>query len=192
MIRSDRAKLPVFAIGAGVVHAIGIAILLPLLITLPGTGHNPQRPVNIEVNVNAKGPPRPIVPDVASMHYAADDATSALPAADDATFALPAAGGRPLVDVSPDASPEDGLQAPPLSGKPAASAAPAKKVKPKAGAKSFRPASKTARAPQQKKSILARGKPLFKGTGGRTSVKTPAQGSWTSLLNASPSAADAR
>ncbi len=181
MIRSDRAKLPVFAIGAGVVHAIGIAILLPLLITLPGTGHNPQRPVNIEVNVSAKAAPRPILPDVASMH----------PAADDATSALPAAGGRPLADVSPDASPQDALQAP-LSGKPAASAAPAKKVKPKAEAKSFKPAAKTARAPQPKKSILAWGKPLFKGAGGRTSVKTPAQGSWTSLLNASPSAADAR
>ena len=185
MIRPDRAKLPVFAIGAGVVHAIGIAILLPLLITLPGSGDNPQRPVNIEIDVSAKAPPRPVVPDVASMH----------PAADDATSALPAAGGSPLADVSPDASPDDALQAAPLSDKPAASAAPAKKVKPKVEAKSFRPAAKTARAPQPKKSILARGKPgkpLFKGTGARASVKTPAQGSWTSLLNASPSAADAR
>ena len=71
MIRPDRAKLPVFAIGAGVVHAIGIAILLPLLITLPGTGDNPQRPVNIEVDVSAKAPPRPVVPDAIAAAQAA-------------------------------------------------------------------------------------------------------------------------
>ena len=38
MIRLDKINLPVFAIGAGVIHAIGLAVLLPLLITLPGPG----------------------------------------------------------------------------------------------------------------------------------------------------------
>jgi hypothetical protein len=186
VIRPNRPKLPLFAIGSGVVHAIGIAILLPLLITLPGTGGDKrQRPVNIEVEVSAKSPPRPVVPDVSSLHPAADDATSALPATDSGA----------LADIRPDASSGEARKAAVPRDKPVVSVASAKKVKskPKVEAKGIKPAAKAARAPQPKKSLLARakpGKPLFKGTGAR--VKAPAQGSWTSLFNASPSAADAR
>ena len=209
MIRPDRPKLPLFAIGACVVHAIGLAILLPLLITLPGPGGDiPQRPVNIEVDVGSPDPPRPIVPDVSSSCAASDEATSALPAAPQRDAGAAASEPKSetkdeapgaLANVSPEASPDSGRdaaqEAAPSSDKPAASAAPAKRVKPKVERKSAKPAAKVVRAPQAKKPLLARAKPskpLFKGSGARAKVKTPAQGSWTSLLHAPPSAADAQ
>jgi hypothetical protein len=201
--------LPLFAIGAGVVHAIGIAILLPLLITLPGPGGDiPQRPVNIEVDVGSPDPPQPIVPDVSTSRAVSDEATSALPASPQPDVG--AAESEPkseikneapdaLANVSPEASPDSGQdaeqEAAPSRAKPAASAARAKRVKPKVEAKSAKPVAKVVRAPQPKKPALARAKPskpLFKGSTARAKVKTPAQGSWTSLLHAPPSAADAQ
>ncbi len=193
MIRPDRPKLPVFAIGAGVVHAIGLAILLPLLITLPGPGADiKQTPVNIEVDVGSPDPPRPVVPDVSSGRAASDETTSALPASPE-----PDVGADDVSpDTSPDAVQDTEQQAVPSSPKPApAAAVPAKRAKPKVEAKSAKPAAKVVRAPQPKKSVVARAKPskpLFWGSSARASVKTPAQGSWTSLFNAPPSAADAR
>ncbi len=184
---------------------IGLAILLPLLITLPGPGGDiPQRPVNIEVDVGSPDPPRPIVSDVSSSRAASDEATSALPASPQ--LDVGAAASEPksetkdkapgaLANASPEASPNSGQDAAPSSDKPAASAPPAKRVKPKVERKSTKPAAKVVRAPQAKKPLLARAKPskpLFKGSGARAKVKTPAQGSWTSLLHAPPSAADAQ
>ena len=206
MIRPDRPKLPYFALGAGVVHAIGLAILLPLLITLPGPGGDKApRPVNIEVDVGSPDPPRPIVPDVSTRRAASDEATSALPASPQAGSAAeprPESKGEApgaLANVSPEASPEAGQdagqEAAPSGDKPAASATPVRKVKPKVEAKGAKPAAKIVRAPQPNRPLLARGKPympLFKGSTARAKLTTPAQGSWTSLLHAPPSAADAQ
>jgi hypothetical protein len=170
----DRAKLPIFAIGHR--HR-----LLPLLITLPGTeGDQLPKAVNIEVIVSVKVAPQPIVPDVSPLRASVDDATSALPAAD----------GNRHANVSPDASPN-------LAGTPAAASRGAERQAwpfPHTG-KERDAAEAIASGTQPKKSLLARtkpGKPLFNGVGGRTSMKTPAQGAWTSLLNTPPSAADAR
>ena len=75
MIRLDKINLPVFAIGAGVIHAIGLAVLLPLLITLPGPGSDiDPHAVAIDVDIVPASRPSPKVDgDI--------DQTSALPAA---------------------------------------------------------------------------------------------------------------
>ena len=38
MIDLKRITIPVFLIYAGVIHAIGLALLLPMIVTLPGPG----------------------------------------------------------------------------------------------------------------------------------------------------------
>jgi hypothetical protein len=74
VIRLDKINLPVFAIGAGVIHAIGLAVLLPLLITLPGPGSDiDPHAVAIDVDIV---PASPLSPKV----YEDVDQTSALPA----------------------------------------------------------------------------------------------------------------
>jgi hypothetical protein len=61
--RRDQARqinLPVFAIGAGVIHAIGLAVLLPLLITLPGPGSDiDPHAVAIDVDIVPASRPSP-------------------------------------------------------------------------------------------------------------------------------------
>ena len=49
----------------GIVHAIGLALLLPMLITLPGPGGGDarQRPVDVEIDPALAGGTQPIVPD---------------------------------------------------------------------------------------------------------------------------------
>jgi hypothetical protein len=74
VIRLDKINLPVFAIGAGVIHAIGLAVLLLLLITLPGPGSDiDPHAVAIDVDIV---PASPLLPKV----YEDVDQTSALPA----------------------------------------------------------------------------------------------------------------
>ncbi len=170
MIRLDRIKLPVFAIGAGVIHAIGLAVLLPLLITLPGPGSDiDPHAVAIDVDIVPASPPSPKVDgDV--------DQTSALPAA---TGSDEAPGA--VADVGPEtspATPAEEQESAPAKEQPAATAAPA--TKPKA-----KPA-KITRAPAPKKPVLARAKPakpLFRRSA-KDLAKGPApfKGSWSMLL----------
>ncbi len=201
--KPDRANLPVLAIGVGVVHAIGLAILLPLLITLPGPGgERAPKPVNIEVYVGSPAKPRPIVPNLSSARHASDEATSALPTslradgkADEPKSKDEAPGT--LANINPEVAPtsaQDAEQeAAPSSDEHAARAAPARKAKPKVEAKGTKPAAKHVRAPSPKKPLLARGRPpLFKVTAARGKGQAPYQGSWSALLNAPPSVADVR
>jgi hypothetical protein len=102
VIKLERPSLPVFAIGAGAVHLIALALLLPLLITLPGPGSDaPPKPVNVEVDLGSRADPAPIVPDVSSSRPAPAEQTSALPAASEAEGETPDA----LADVGPEAKP---------------------------------------------------------------------------------------
>jgi hypothetical protein len=169
VIRLDKINLPVFAIGAGVIHAIGLAVLLPLLITLPGPGSDiDPHAVAIDVDIVPASRPSPKVDgDI--------DQTSALPAATE-----PDEAPGTIANVGPEilpAMPAEEQESVPAKDEPAATAAPA--TKPTA-----KPAKLT-RAPA-KKPRLASVKPAK--TPIRRPVKTtsegvaPFKGSWSALL----------
>ena len=42
-VKKKTSKVPVFLIYAGIIHAIGLALLMPMLITLPGPGGSVDR-----------------------------------------------------------------------------------------------------------------------------------------------------
>ena len=186
MSKRYRPNLPIFAIGAGAVHLIALAILLPLLITLPGPGRNaPPKPVNVEVDLGSPAEPKPIVPDVSSM--ASHDETAALPAGSEPGGETP----NPLANVGPQAAPssQDGHEAALASAKRAATT-PARKLKAKVQANVAKSAAKPARAAPHKRTLFARGsssKPFLGGSTARSKAQGP---SWSALLNSAPSAAD--
>ncbi len=51
MTDQRRLNLPLFALGAVAAHAVVLAALLPMLVTLPGAGSNRRGPVIIDVDV---------------------------------------------------------------------------------------------------------------------------------------------
>jgi hypothetical protein len=182
--KRDRPNLPIFAIGAGAVHLIALAVLLPLLITLPGPGRNrPPKPVNVEVDLGSPAEPKPIVPDLSSM--ASHDETAALPAGSEPGGENP----NPLANVGPHAAPssQGEHEAAPASAEPAATM-PARKLKAKVQAKVAKPAAKPARAAPHRRALFARGpRPFLGGSAPRSKAQDP---SWSALLNSAPSAAD--
>jgi hypothetical protein len=191
VLRLDRPSLPVFAIGAGAVHLIALALLLPLLITLPGPGSDaPPKPVNVEVDLGSRAEPAPIVPNLSASRPVPAEETSALPAASEAGGETPDA----LADVSPETEPstEGEPEAGPVKVKPLTKPAITQKAKPKIQAKAAKPAPKAVRQSPQRKTLFARGrspKPLFGGGTARSKAQGP---SWSALLNAAPSAADGK
>jgi hypothetical protein len=187
--RLDRPSLPVFAIGAGALHLIALALLLPILITLPGPIGNPQKPVNIEVDLGSPTAPAPIVPDLAASPPA-EEQTSALPPAAETKDETPDA----LADVAPDSesSSEVEPEATPVKAKPSAKSATAPKAKPKVQAKAAKPAPKVVRQAPQKKSLFARGRPSKPLFAGGTAPRSKSQGAWSALLNSALSASDAK
>jgi hypothetical protein len=168
---------------------IALALLLPLLITLPGPGSDtPPKPVNVEVDLGSSAPPEPLVPDVSSM--ASHEETSALARASE----VGVEAADTLADVGPETEPApEGQQAvAPIRAAPAAKSVTAQKPKPKVQVKTAKSAGKVSRASPQKKPLLGLGrpsKPLFGGGTTRSKAQGP---SWSALLNAAPSAADAR
>jgi len=190
VLRLDRPSLPVFAIGAGAVHLIVLALLLPLLITLPGPGSDaPPKPVNVEIDLGSRADPAPIVPNLSASLPAPAEQTSALPAASEAEGETPDA----LADVGPETAPssEDERVAP-VKVKPVTKSVTTQKAKPKVQVKAAKPAPKVVRASPQRTPLFARGrpsKPLFGGGTARSKSQGP---SWSALLNAAPSAADAK
>ena len=73
-MNKKQSNVPVFLIYAGIIHAIGLALLLPMLITLPGPGSGPA-PKTAAVDVE-------IVPAPPAAKVEQDaDQTSALTAA---------------------------------------------------------------------------------------------------------------
>ena len=91
--------VPVFLIYAGIIHAIGLALLMPMLITLPGPGSG-IAPKTAAVDVEIV----PASPSAAKVEQDADQ-TSALPAAP------PSAAEDAPVEAQPEAeSPEAGAE----------------------------------------------------------------------------------
>jgi hypothetical protein len=184
--KRDRPELPLFALGAGALHLIALALLLPLLITLPGRGRDMKpEPVNIEVDIGSPAASRPIVPDVSSFHPARGEETAALPAESQPSDTTQ----DTLARVSPDTEPaaEEEQENAPAKSEPALTAK-ERKVKPKPEAKGqaklVKPAPKVVRT-QPRKPFFAFGKssrPLF--AGGRTAHSNAQGTSWGALFNA--------
>ena len=89
----------VFLIYAGIVHAIGLALLLPMLITLPGPGGGIEpdaAAIDVEI-IPGTPPTAKIAPD--------SEETAALPSAPDPVEGTKAAvepAGEAVANVSPD------------------------------------------------------------------------------------------
>ena len=57
MIDLKRITVPVFLIYAGIIHAIGLALLLPMIVTLPGPGSMiapKDTPIAVELDAAAR------------------------------------------------------------------------------------------------------------------------------------------
>jgi hypothetical protein len=71
-------NLPLFALGAVAAHAVVLAALLPMLVTLPGPGSSPRGPLIIDVDVTPASP-APSVPPPEPSIPSDTTTTSALP-----------------------------------------------------------------------------------------------------------------
>ncbi len=93
LVQSKRPNVPVFLIYAGIIHAIGLALLLPIVVTLPGPGGEtaPETSV-IDVQIVPAAP-------LAAKIESDGEQTSALPA-------LEAAEPEPEVEPIPDETDE--------------------------------------------------------------------------------------
>ena len=96
MINLKRITVPVFLIYAGIIHAIGIAMLMPMLITLPGPGGAiAPKPASVDIEIAL------VEPDSVE--------TSALPAspqADEGTAPIVTAPGADGAGTSGEAQSE--------------------------------------------------------------------------------------
>lgn len=191
MIRLDRINLPVFLIGAGIVHLVGLAALLPMLITLPGPGGDIEpKAVVVDVDIVPAAPPSPKVePEV--------DHTSALPATPQTPDApgsaephqaTPAPGENAAQPEPKDAAPAAvanvSPEAAPSTDEPAADAA-AVKEKTKVEGKGRKPAKLTRTAPKKRIVNSAKGKSVARRPArSKASSQPPYKGPFSALFNA--------
>jgi hypothetical protein len=192
VINPEMIKLPVWVIGVGLIHAAGLALVLPMLITLPGPGRIERKTEAVDVVlVPAASAPAKVDPEM--------DQTAALPPSPQSE---PGAGEEgptepedkapeALANLNPDAAPSTPTieQAVPKSETPAPSNASAKKPKMEGKAKAAKPAKAQRAAP--KKPAVARAKPakpLFRRVTAKDLAKGPApfKGSWSQLLGGPP------
>jgi hypothetical protein len=151
-VNKKRINVPVFLIYAGIIHAIGLALLMPMLITLPGPGGG-SAPKATSVDVEIV----PASPSVAQVEQDGDQ-TSALPSAQQSAKAQAPveaagseAGAKPaaeapsaVANVSPEAQPEDGQNSTAAQEEPAEAEPPAKeKTKAASGAAKKRVAQRS-------------------------------------------------
>jgi type IV secretory pathway VirB10-like protein len=194
VIKLKQINLSVFLIGAGIVHLVGLAVLLPMLITLPGPGGDIEpKAVVVDVDLVPASPSSPKVePEV--------DQTSALPAAPQ-TPGTPASA-EPVQAPAPGesaAQPEPKDAAPPtlanvspesaLSTEERAVDAAPLKEKAKFEGKGGKPGKLTRTAPKKRsfsnaKGKSAAGRPARSGA----SSQPPYKGPFSALFNAPPGA----
>jgi hypothetical protein len=98
-VKKKTSNVPVFLIYAGIIHAIGLALLMPMLITLPGPGRLavPQ-PATIDIEIAPAPLAAKIEPD--------SEQTAALPPAAPSAeqdAVEPDSGGAAVANVSPEA-----------------------------------------------------------------------------------------
>ena len=137
-MNKKQSTVPVFLIYAGIIHAIGLALLMPMLITLPGPGSG-SAPKTAAVDVEIV----PASPSAAKVEQDADQ-TSALPTAQpSAAEDVPVEAGPEVANVSPEAQPEGDTT--PLAKTKSESAKPAKASTPRTAKKPVTARSRTAK-----------------------------------------------
>ncbi len=130
-----KSNVPVYLIYAGIIHVIGLALLLPMLITLPepgGEGASPPSAIDVDIVSGS-----PVQADID-----ADNApTAALPAPGPENAADQPDAGDDVANVSPEAEPQDEAESP-ARDEPSAAESPVEqkakhaKVAPRASKKS--------------------------------------------------------
>ncbi len=131
-MKKKTSNVPVYLIYAGIIHAIGLALLMPMLITLPGPGGEvASPPAAVDVEIVSGAPPQAKI-------EADNEPTAALPApTSEETADKPDTRGE-VANVSPESEPQDEAvspaQAEPSAAKSAKKATPAT-VAPRAGKK---------------------------------------------------------
>lgn len=106
MINDDRISLPVCALGAGLTHVAALALILPIVITLPAPADTSPRAVAIHVEI------RTAMPEPAMAEGDAEDTGAPVDAlgSEEVTAALPApVETEELNDGTEPAGPEDAL-----------------------------------------------------------------------------------
>ena len=95
MINPEKIKLPVWVIGVGLFHAAALALVLPMLITLPAPGSLEHKAETVDVELIPAIPPAPKIDEEV-------DQTAALPASPQPEPGVGEAPGQPE-DAAPDA-----------------------------------------------------------------------------------------
>jgi hypothetical protein len=185
VINPEKIKLPVWVIGVGLIHAAALALVLPMLITLPAPGSIEHKAEAVDVE---------LVPAIASPPKIDEevDQTAALPASPPPEPGVGEGAGQPedqapdaIANVDPESVPSAAPveQAEPASETPAPASAAPKKSKVDGKAKR----AKAAR-PAPKKPAVVRATPKPKPVYRRTSQDVakkgliPFKGSWSQLL----------
>ncbi len=167
-MKKKTSKVPVFLIYAGIIHALGLALLMPMLITLPGPGGSVvvSLPAAIDVEIVPASP-------LAAKIESDSEQTSALPSTEAGAGTKADDEGEAVANVSPDA------QAAPEEA-PAATESAAEKVTPKA-------ATRAKAAPRAaKKPVVQRGrtaKPAVKRAAKTETKIAPFNGALSGLFS---------
>ena len=168
-MKKKTSKVPVFLIYAGIIHAIGLALLMPMLITLPGPGGSVvSPPAAIDVEIVPASP-------LAAKIESDSEQTSALPSADRRPRRSKAdAEAEAVANVSPDAQAA-------VEQEPAEAESPAKdKVAPKEAAPA-KAAPRAAKKPVVQRSRTA--KPAVKRAAKTETKIAPFNGALTGLFS---------
>jgi hypothetical protein len=166
-VKKKTSNVPVFLIYAGIIHAIGLALLMPMLITLPGPdGAIVPEPTAIDVEI-IRG-----TSDQARIE-ADSEQTSALPSAAEGAAAKAEDGDEAVANVSPDAEAavkEEPAEAKSPAGEVTTKVAPPAKAKPRDAKKPVAHRSRTA-------------KPAVKRTAKTAAKIAPFNGALTGLFS---------
>ncbi len=187
-VNKKRINVPVFLIYAGIIHAIGLALLMPMLITLPGPGGRiAPKPASVDVEI------APASPSVAQVEQDADQ-TSALPSGRQSAKESPVeaagseAGAKPAADapnavanISPAAQPEDEQDSTAAQEEPSEVETPAKEKIKAQGALPAKAASGAAKKPVAQHSKTA--KPAIRRSARTQSKITPFNGALSGLFS---------
>jgi hypothetical protein len=171
-VKKKTSKVPVFLIYAGIIHAIGLALLMPMLITLPGPGGSvvsPPAAIDVEIV-----PASPLAAKIESDSEQTSALPSATPSVEQDAAVEPDAGGDAVANVSPDAQPAV-EQAPAEAESPAAA-----KVAPKEAAPA-KAAPRAAKKPVVQRSRTA--KPAVKRAAKTETKIAPFNGALTGLFS---------
>jgi hypothetical protein len=123
-VKKKKSNVPVFLIYAGIIHAIGLALLLPMLITLPGPGGAiapKAASIDVEIVPAAAEQTSALAPAQAPAEESPVEAVGSEPGAEPAAEVPreianidPEAGAEPAVEapreianIDPEAQPED-------------------------------------------------------------------------------------